>query len=176
MSYLAVIFDPLKEQPQNDFVGGMGAFNNRRIVYPYSVQIPEGGELLPATVQKGKGGAVQDVYAVQRFESVFFRPSANLDIDAEKWQICQNYQGVQLRINLGALTAIVPEKEALEREPDGCGYHMYSVENALKLVKATNGLDLLETWALMEKRTEILNAAKAQYEAIEKHIRASREG
>lgn len=85
MSYLAVVYDPLKEKPQSEFIGGLGDFNNRPLVFPFSCQIPEGGELLPATTQKGKGGNTQDVYAVQRFQNVFFRPSANLDINASKW-------------------------------------------------------------------------------------------
>lgn len=176
MSYLAVIYDPLKEQPKNDFVGGLGAYNQRPLVYPFSVQIPEGGKLLTATTQTGKGGTQQDIFAIQRFESVFFRPSANLDISSTKWEICKKESGVQFRLRVGALTVVEPSEEALKLDSNGIGFHMYSIENALTLVKATNSLDLLKEWAIVEERKEVLNAAEAQYQAIEKHLVAIKDG
>jgi hypothetical protein len=176
MSYLAVIFDPLKEQPQNEFIGGLGAYNQRPLVYPFSVQIPEGGKLLTATTQTGKGGKIDDIYAVQKFESIFFRPSANLDVDATKWGFCKKEFGVQFRLKVGALEVVEPSEEALKLDPIGVGYHMYLVPDALKLVKCTNEPGLLKQWAEKEERKEVLVAIEKQFEAIQKHLAALKDG
>jgi hypothetical protein len=177
MSCIGVIFDPLKEQAQNnDFVGGMGIGYRSKIVYPFSVQLPENGKLLSATTLTKKDGSQPDIFAVQRFESVFFRPSANLDIDYGKWQLCLKDSMVQVRLKIGSISVIEPTKEALALDPDGIGFHMYSVDNALKLVKATNTLDLLKEWSLKEERKEIINAVDAQYDAVERHLLALKDG
>ena len=171
--FIAVVYDPLRERKTDDFIGGWSPI--RPMVYPFSVQIPEGGELLTATSTKGRQGQNQDIYHVQKFKSVFFRPSANLDIDATDWQHCLKDSMVQWRLGIGALEVIEPDEEALKREPNGIGYRMFCLDKALYLVQKAKDLVMLREWASLEERKPVLEAIAKQEEAIRSHLRKLQE-
>jgi hypothetical protein len=176
MPYLGIIYDPFKEQQRDDLFGGDAYRILRPQAYVFSCQIPEGGELVAPTTIKGKNGTEKEMYNIQGFKSMFFRPSSNLDIDSQDWQHCIKDRMIQWRLSNGALTVVEPDKESVEREPDGIGYRMFGLPDTLRLVSHTKDLDTLLLWSSMEKRLEVQEAIAQQKEAIEKHIRMLREG
>jgi hypothetical protein len=170
--FIGVVYNPLAEQIKaNDFLGGWTPIAPQ--AYCFSVQIPEGGELLQQ--QKTKGNNQVETLYVQKFKSVFFRPSSNLDISKADWEVCKKDAMVTYRLQCGALKVFEPTKEALEREPQSIGYRMYGESDALELVKSTKDLATLETWSSLEERKVVLEAIAQQGEAIESHLRKLRE-
>ena len=170
--YIAVVYDPFAEQkPSNDFLGGWSPLAPQ--AYCFSVQIPENNELVPA--QKSKGNNLVETLYIQKFKSIFFRPSSNLDILKTDWEVCKKDAMVQYRLQCGALRAFEPTKEALEKEPTGIGFRMFSESDALQLVKSCKDLNTLESWASREERKVILEAIANQLEVIESHLRKLRE-
>lgn len=172
--YIAVVYDPTKERAKKDLIGD-GWSPLRPPIYPFSCQIPENHELLNPTSLKTKNGGTADVLFIQKYKSIFFRPSANLDILRTDWECCIKDVMVKWRLDNGAMSVVEPDEEALKLEPSGIGYRMYSLENALRLVSFTKDLGTLEEWASMEERKAVTEAIAKQEQAIESHIRMLRE-
>lgn len=172
--YIAVVFDPSKEKQKDNFVSD-GWSPLRPCVFPFSIQLPEGREFVNATYSKTKNGGNSEMLFVQKYKSIFFRPSANLDILRVDWEYAINDLIVQWRLNCGSLVVIEPDKSALEIEPLGVGYRMFSLENALRLVSHTKDLGTLQEWGKGEKRLEVQEAIAQQEDMIERHLRMLRE-